>query len=230
MFKHLPKPAWQRWNRSAARVLAKGWQTYDRSNGRLIADMEIHSAREQTFAKWKVISFRRLLIGRGSHPFKETAFLTLVFEGTPIDAKLVSSFVVRANSTHAPVVELDYTGYPVSPLGKAEDFYTNVLKLGKPYKDSAYRGYWSNNSVFGIYTAKRGRDGLPRPHRTNGYVSFWIGSAKEVYAYLKKGGATFPKIPAINSRVGVDPQPGYTQILATDSEGNGLLFTEYPGN
>ncbi|SVA46369.1 uncharacterized protein METZ01_LOCUS99223, partial [marine metagenome] len=43
-------------------------------------------------------------------------------------------------------------------------------------------------------------------------------------------GSTFPKIPAINSRIGIDQQPGYVQILATDSEGNALLFTEYPGN
>jgi hypothetical protein len=71
---------------------------------------------------------------------------------------------------------------------------------------------------------------MPRPHRTNGHVSFWINSAKETHAYLKKEGSTFLKIPAINSRKGVDPQPGYTQILATDSEGNALLFTEYPGN
>ena len=102
--------------------------------------------------------------------------------------------------------------------------------LGTPYKDSAYRGYWSNNSVFGIYTTKLKRDGLPRPHKTNGYVSFWINSAKETHAYLQKEGSTFPKIPAINSRMGIDPQPGYVQILATDSEGNALLFTEYPGN
>jgi len=38
------------------------------------------------------------------------------------------------------------------------------------------------------------------------------------------------RIPTINTRVGIDSQPGYTQILTTDSEGNAVLFTEYPGN
>jgi hypothetical protein len=34
-------------------------------------------------------------------------------------------------------------------------------------------------------------------------------------------------VPAIVERAGIDTQPGYRQILATDSEGNLLLLTEY---
>ena len=192
--------------------------------------MDITSITEKTLGKWDIINYHRKLTGSGSHPFKETAWVSQIFESGSKNSKLIASYIVRANNTNAPVMELDYTGYPVSSLGEAEKFYTNTLILGKPYKDAAYRGYWSNNSVFGIYTTKLKRDGLPRPHKTNGYVSFWINSAEETHAYLKKNGSTFPKIPAINTRVGVDKQPGYTQILATDSEGNGLLFTEYPGN
>lgn len=213
-----------------ARVLKQGWETFDRSPAGLMADMEITAVADKRLGKWSVLCFHRRLAGTGSHPFRETAWVSQVFEIDGETPRLAASYTVRANTTNAAVTELDYTGYPVSSLRPAEKFYTEVLRLGKPYRDAAYRGYWSNNAVFGIYTARAKRDGLPRPHKTNGYVSFWINSAEETHAYLKKNGATFLKIPAINSRVGVDPQPGYTQILATDSEGNALLFTEYPGN
>ena len=206
------------------------WQTYDRSTTGLIADMDVTEVTEKRLGKWSLLCCHRKLTGKGNHPFKETAWVSLVFEEGAEGLKLASSYAVRANNTNAPVKELDYTGYPVSSLSAAQKFYTDTLLLGNPYKDSAYRGYWSDNAVFGIYTAKRKRDGLPRPHKTNGYVSFWINSAKETHAYLQKQGSTFPKIPAINSRIGIDRQPGYVQILATDSEGNALLFTEYPGN
>ena len=213
-----------------ATVLKKDWETFDRSKAGLIADMDITSVTEKSLGKWRILCFHRKLTGKGNHPFKETAWVSQIFEEGVENPKLISSYTVRANNTNASVKELDYTGYPVSSLRAAENFYTGTLMLGKPYKDSAYRGYWSNNSVFGIYTTRLKRDGVPRPHKTNGYVSFWINSAKETHAYLQKEGATFLKIPAINSRIGIDPQPGYTQILATDSEGNALLFTEYPGN
>ena len=216
--------------RAIGSALKKDWETFDRSTTGLIADMDVTSVSEKSLGKWNVLCFHRKLTGKGNHPFRETAWVSLVFEEVAGRSRLVSFHAARANKTNAPVKELDYTGYPVSSLSAAEKFYTGTLMLGNPYKDSAYRGYWSNNSVFGIYTAKRKRDGLPRPHKTNGYVSFWINSAKETYAYLQKEGSIFPKIPAINSRIGIDPQPGYIQILATDSEGNALLFTEYPGN
>lgn len=60
-------------------------------------------------------------------------------------------------------------------------------------------------------------------------MSFWVDSANQSYAYLVAQGATFPRIPAINDVSGIDDQPGYRQILATDSEGNGVLLTEYTG-
>jgi hypothetical protein len=56
-----------------------------------------------------------------------------------------------------------------------------------------------------------------------------INSVPEMHDYLKKQGSTFPRIKAINDKVGIDVQPGYIQIYATDSDGNGIIFTEYPG-
>ena len=213
-----------------ATSLKQTWNRYDRLNSGLMVEMNIEFLIERKYNSWNVISYRMVVTGKGSHPFKDTSHVTQVFTGAGEDMKLLSTCIVRANKTRAPVVELDYTGYPVSSLKDAETFYSDVLQLGNPYKDSAYRGYWATNSVFGIYRTRFNRDGMPRPHKSNGYVSFWVNSSQEVHDYLKKSGSLFPKISAINSKIGIDPQPGYTQILATDSEGNALLFTEYPGN
>ncbi len=69
-----------------------------------------------------------------------------------------------------------------------------------------------------------------RPGRTNGYVSFWVRSVdRALRAYLREQGSSFPLLPAINDSRGIDRQPGYTQLVATDSEGNLVLFSEYPG-
>ena len=126
------------------------------------------------------------------------------------------------------VHELDYTGYPVTDLEAGEHFYSKVLGLGKPYEDTDYWGWWSNFGVFGIYLTNPEEDQLPKPARCNGYVSFWVSSAKEAQAYAAKHGSSFPVIGAINSQAGITKEPGYTQLYTTDSEGNGLLFTQYP--
>lgn len=47
------------------------------------------------------------------------------------------------------------------------------------------------------------------------------------YDYLKSKGAKFPHIEGINDQPGIDLQPGYRQILAVDSEGNLINFSEY---
>ncbi|HMY69983.1 MAG TPA: hypothetical protein PK453_23640, partial [Leptospiraceae bacterium] len=59
--------------------------------------------------------------------------------------------------------------------------------------------------------------------------SFLVISAAEVYEYLKKQGSSFPRIPALNDRSGLEKHPGYIQVVSTDSEGNIIMFTEYSG-
>jgi len=124
---------------------------------------------------------------------------------------------------------LDYTGYPVNSLTESERFYTRILKLGKPYTDDSWRGYWSNYTVFGIYQSSINDDGIPIANKSNGYISFWVKSAKNTYDYMMGQGSLFPVIPAINSASGIDLSPGYSQVLATDTEGNVVVFTEYSG-
>nr|MBC8227879.1 hypothetical protein [Gammaproteobacteria bacterium] len=40
-------------------------------------------------------------------------------------------------------------------------------------------------------------------------------------------GSLFPVIEGINDTSGIDEQPGYNQILAIDSEGNLVNFSDY---
>ncbi|MCC7538038.1 MAG: hypothetical protein IT379_17565, partial [Deltaproteobacteria bacterium] len=125
---------------------------------------------------------------------------------------------------------LDYTGYPVESLSDAERFYSRTMALGTPYRDEAYRGWWSADAVFGVYEASPDDDGIPTRGRANGYVSFWVPSADAALRHLRAQGSTVPIIAAINSRPGIDREDGYVQVVATDSEGNLLLLSEYPGD
>ncbi|MBX7223301.1 MAG: hypothetical protein K1Y36_25540 [Blastocatellia bacterium] len=202
------------------------WAKYDRSAKGLQANLEVSDLRVRTIGSRTIVSYVQKLTGIGAHPYQEQAFVTQVFEGV---STLAHMFIVGTSSRQAPVLELDYTGYPETDLAEGENFYTKVMKLGDPYTDSQWYGYWSNQAVFGIYKAKPERDSLPRPKRANGYVSFWVRSAQSTFDYLKRQGSVFPIVPAINSVSGLDAEPGYVQVYATDSEGNGLIFTEYTG-
>lgn len=202
------------------------WMQFDHDVNGMQASMDVTSVRVRPLGKRTLVSYQMTLRGTGHHPYQDKAFVSLIFKE---NRQLQQLMMVANNSSEAPVLELDYSDYPVTQLKTAEAYYRDVLRLGDPYTDSDYRGFWSNQSVFGIYRAEPGRDGLPRPGQTNAYISFWVHSAQDTYQYLKKQGASFPLIPAINDRRGLDVQPGYTQVYSTDSEGNGVVFTEYTG-
>ncbi len=202
------------------------WPRYDRGAKGLVAAMTVSQVHRRAVGERTIVSYVMSLTGAGAHPFHDTAFVTHVFNG-PSD--VVYSMTAITHWPTGMAIEMDYTGYPVEDLRAAEKFYTSVMRLGDPYKDEDWRGYWSLNTVFGIYTADPLDDGVPRPDRGNGYISFWIRSAQDAYSHLKRQGARFPVFSAINSVSGIDPQPGYVQVVATDSEGNVVLFTEYTG-
>lgn len=203
------------------------WSGYDRSPSGLAADLQAESLRVRSIGSRTIVSYAMTLTGRGAHPFRETAFVTHLLDSP---SSISATFLVADNTNDGAMgLSLDYTGYPVTSLSEAERFYTRTMGLGDPYPDSGYRGYWSTFSVFGIYIADRPTDGVPRNRESNGYVSFWVDSADDVHDYLVSQGSSFPHIPAINDGPGIDEQPGYRQVLATDSEGSAVLFTEYPG-
>ncbi len=202
------------------------WPRYDRSERGIIGKYEASSVHERRIGNKTIVSFALTLTGYGPHAFRDTSFVTHVFD-TP--SVITNTFIVNNNQPSAMVLDLDYTGYPVTDLAQSEKFYTKIMKLGKPYTDDSWRGNWSNYTVFGIYTAIIEDDCVPIANHSNGYVSFWVRSAQVTYDYLKSHGSSFPLIPAINSKRGVEALPGYTQVTATDSEGNVVVFTEYSG-
>ena len=208
-------------------LLVTCWKKYDRSNSGLAANMEIQSLKSVTVGKMIIVTYLMKLNGFGNHPFKESALVTHILDQS--GKKVSRTFIVSSNITGAMVKELDYSAYPVTDLKGAEKFYREKLGLGSPYHDEEWFGFWSNNPVFGVYTASMEEDKIPRPHMANGYASFLILSTEDVYNHLKKSKSEFPVIPAINNKSGIDEQPGYNQIFTTDSEGNCVLFTGYTG-
>ncbi len=201
------------------------WPHYDHGTS-IAANLEISHFHQRKFNSHYLISYDMKLTGIGAHPFRDAAWVTQLFDE---NGQALHTFIIDNNHSTNPVLELDYTGYPTQAVDTARQFYKNIMQLGEGYRDEGYYGFWSNHAVFGLYEADPEEDRLPQPRRANGYMSFWVRSAQATYEYLKQNGSTFPVIPAINDRKGIDKQPGYTQVVSTDSEGNLLIFTEYSG-
>ena len=191
-------------------------------------DLVARGAVSRRFGERTIVSYLQDLTGIGEHPFHETALVTHMLGAD--DRPLVSFTTTSDPNARAKVLGPDYIGYPTSDLKTTERFYQHTMGFGVPYTDAAYRGWWSDNgSVYGTYSAHASRDGLPRPNLPSAYNSFWVRSAKDTYSYLKHRGVSFPRIPAINGHRGITRYHGYTEVVATDSEGNLVIFTEYTG-
>ena len=204
------------------------WPRYDRSSAGLSADLVAQGAVSRRFGERTIVSYLQDLTGTGQHPFHETALVThmLGSDGRP----LVSFTAASDSKAHTKVLGPDYIGYPTSDLLRTEHFYQHTVGFGVPYLDQAYRGWWSDNgSVYGTYTAHPSIDGIPRPNLPSAYNSFWIRSAADTYQYLKQKGSSFPHVPAIAGHPGIQSYHGYNEVVATDSEGNLVIFTEYTG-
>ena len=200
------------------------WPEYDRGPEGLQARLQVADLQVRLQPKGALVSYQAVLTGLGAHPFRERALVTQRFD---LQARLVESFMISNDRPEGLVRDLDYTGYPVTDLGRSGDFYGKLMKLGEGYADTDYLGWWSNFAVFGIYLASPAEDGLPLAGRANGYASFWVASAQQALQYAQKHRCRFPVLPAITGNAGISSEPGYRQLYTTDSEGNGLLFTEY---
>ena len=155
------------------------------------------------------------------------SLLTQIWKKDDTDLKLEHTLITQTTKDKAvPVNSMDYTAYPVDNLGRAGRFYKNLF-VSEPYRDENWFGFWSTTSVFGLVGPMSNNSWRPIAHRANGYADLSIRSAEEVYKYLKSKGAAFPVVKAINDTPGIDKQPGYNQILAVDSEGNLINFSEY---
>lgn len=212
------------------RRAAEQARAFDRSPAGLSASLKVGDLAVATAGARTILTFRTLLDGRGAHPYRDEAFVTMVLEGD----RIASLFAVR-HLPEAMVREFDYIGYPTegrrgeAGLDAVERFYRRRLELGTPYTDDAWYGFWGSHAVFGLFEADRASEGFPEPRTANGYPSFWVASARKTEAYLRAQGCRFPVYPSINARAGADRKPGYTDLLATDPDGNLILFTEYTG-
>lgn len=161
---------------------------------------------------------------KGGHPL----FVTQVWVAVGDALKLEQCFLARAREARdVPVRGMDYTAYPAADLGVAGRFYKIVFG-SEPYRDDNWFGFWSTASVFGLVGEYADlKSYSPIPHRSNGYADMAVRSAEEVYAYLRSRGAAFPLVEGINDVPGIDSQPGYRQVLAVDSEGNLINFSQY---
>lgn len=208
--------------KSLSSALPLYWAEYA-ADGPLAVEWSAHNVREMEADGLTVLSYERRLSGTA---LNETAFVTHAFTAP---RQILVSAIAEANPGRAMVVSMDYAANPVLNLRETAKFYENTLGLGVPYKDDSWRGFWGKSIVLGIYESDLEADGVPVENRTNGYMSFWVRSADDVHRYLKKSGVSFPHLPAISDTAGMESHPGYKQVVATDSEGNVVLFTEYTG-
>ncbi|GBG37282.1 hypothetical protein NJB14197_02870 [Mycobacterium montefiorense] len=206
--------------------LAANWNQYDRSKSGLAASMTIRALRAKRFGAGAIVTYQRELSGQGEHPFKQVAFVTHIFEtGAQGGMQLFETFITKMHQPTGEVKNLDYVETPEPNLEAARNFYGDTMSFGKPYSDESWYGFWGIKSVFGIYAADRA-EGVA-PGRANSSASLVVDSLQDTHAQLESMGSTFPVIPSINSRGGTDDEGNYLTLLATDSEGNAVVFSEY---
>lgn len=201
------------------------WSHIDRDVSGLLATAAVTDLRVRPVGGARLFTYRLALVGTGPHPYEDHANVSQLVRGDRTEIMFISADHAR----DAMVLELDYAAAPFAKLAEAETFYTTVMRMGQPYRDEGWRGWWSDHAVYGAYRTVPSRDGIPVAGRSNGYMSFWVRSAEETFRLLQSRGCRFPVIEAITQHAGIDDEPGYRQLYATDSEGNGVVFTEYTG-
>ena len=203
------------------------WKLFDRGSNGIDANLKIKNFESiklsNHFLSYLEISVEMKTNPKGSYDF----FLMQIWKGDNEDLKLQSTFIAeKRRLKNMPVNSMDYTAYPVNDLGKDGRYYKNIFG-SEPYRDDNWFGFWSTTSVFGLVGPLSKDSWQPVPHKGNGYADLSIRSADEVYEYLKSKGSVFPVVEGIGDTSGIDPQPGYNQILAVDSEGNLINFSQY---
>ena len=211
-----------------AQALQSRWQMLDRGSDGVNADLVLDNVRVQRAGERYLATFESTLDMRNDRKSSFPMFVTQVWANIDDALMLEQTFLARARETKdVPVNSMDYTAYPVSDLGVAGRFY-KIIFDSEPYRDNNWFGFWSTASVFGLVgDILNVKSYSPIPHHGNGYADLNVRSADEVYAYLRSRGATFPLVEGINNVPGIDAQPGYRQILAVDSEGNLINFSQY---
>jgi hypothetical protein len=210
------------------RALENRWQSLDRGSDGVDGDMVIDNIRIQSSENRQLVTFESKLQMRHAGKSSFSSFILQVWSTVNGVRKLDQTFIARARDVKdVPVRGMDYTGYPVTDLGAAGRYYKIILE-SEPYRDNNWFGFWSTTSVFGLVGDYPDVESYsPVPHQSNGYADLSVRSVEEVYNYLESRGARFPHVHGINDTPGIDTQPGYKQVLAVDSEGNLINFSQY---
>lgn len=208
-------------------ALQSRWELMDRGPDGIDAVIEIKNFKNRNIGNRYLASAEMRITMQTNKKRSFDSLLTQIWKKDDTDMKLEHTLITQTTKDKAvPVNSMDYTAYPVDNLGRAGRFYKNLF-VSEPYRDENWFGFWSTTSVFGLVGPMSNNSWRPIAHRANGYADLSIRSAEEVYKYLKSKGAAFPVVKAINDTPGIDKQPGYNQILAVDSEGNLINFSEY---
>lgn len=210
-----------------ANAIEARWQKYDHSINGINADLFMNNFKKLSLGNRYLVTFQVEVNVRSNLKKSFNAFVSQIWIKINDDLHLANTFIAESTiRKDYQVSDLDYTAYPVNDLGIAGRFYKNLLK-SEPYRDDNWFGFWSTESVFGLVGPLGKAPWKPIIGKSNGYADLTIRSADRVYDYLKNYGSSFPVIEAINNTSGIDTQPGYRQILSTDSEGNLINFSEY---
>jgi ketosteroid isomerase-like protein/catechol 2,3-dioxygenase-like lactoylglutathione lyase family enzyme len=208
-------------------ALKSRWESFDMGASGINADLTTKNFQTRSIGDRHLVTLEMSIKMRANPKRSFNAVLTQVWKSEGLDLKLEHTFIAQKRYIKdTPVGSMDYTAYPVNDLGRAGRFYKNLFG-SEPYRDDNWFGFWSTTSVFGLVGPMSKNSWSPIPHSSNGYADLSIRSADEVYEYLKSEGSAFPIVEAINDTSGIDEQPGYNQILAVDSEGNLINFSEY---
>jgi len=208
-------------------ALKSRWESFDMGPNGINADLTTKNFQTRNIGNRHLVTLEMFIKMRTNPKRSFNAVLTQVWKREGLDLKLEHTFIAQKRYIkNMPVGSMDYTAYPVNDLGRAGRFYKNLFG-SEPYRDDNWFGFWSTTSVFGLVGPMSKNSWAPIPHSSNGYADLSIRSADEVYEYLKSEGSAFPIVEAINDTSGIDEQPGYNQILAIDSEGNLINFSEY---
>ena len=209
------------------KALKSRWESFDMGASGINADLTTKNFQTRNIGDRHLVTLEMSIKMRTNPKRSFNAVLTQVWKSEGLDLKLEHTFIAQKRYIKdTPVGSMDYTAYPVNDLGRAGRFYKNLFG-SEPYRDDNWFGFWSTTSVFGLVGPMSKNSWAPIPHSSNGYADLSIRSADEVYEYLRSAGSAFPIVEAINDTSGIDQQPGYNQILAIDSEGNLINFSEY---
>lgn len=177
---------------------------------------------------WLALARQRDALGAPPWQRRTHALQTLVLgAGERIEVLLLAE---RSGPT-ALALAFDYAGIPATAAGwnSAARALRALTGAQSSYTDEGWLGLWGERAVLGLYEVDPAIDHLPRRRAASTYLSLWVRDLEGALETARRAGAELPVVPAINTRAGIDRNPGYRQVYLSDSEGNGLVLTEYTG-